>query len=137
MPLVRIEILKGKDAAYKRNLLEAVHDALVAAIGIADWDRFQRLYELEPDCFERAPEKTDNFTIIEITLFPGRTRGQKKAIIEEITRVLHDRLGIVNTDVFIVLQEPPNENWGLGGKAEGGINEHSACEIIPGIPAPA
>ena len=40
MPLIRIEILKGKDASYKKTLQDAVHDALAAAIGIPDWDRF-------------------------------------------------------------------------------------------------
>ena len=116
MPLIRIEILKGKDASYKKTLLDAVHDALAAAIGIPDWDRFQKLYELEPECFERAPEKTDHFTMIEITMFPGRTKAQKARIFEEITKELYTRLGINNGDVFIVIQEPPNENWGLAGK---------------------
>lgn len=116
MPLIRIEILKGKDASYKKTLLDAVHDALAAAIGIPDWDRFQRLHELEPECFERAPEKTDHFTMIEITMFPGRTKAQKARIFEEITKELYTRLGINNGDVFIVIQEPPNENWGLAGK---------------------
>ena len=115
MPLVRIEILKGKDASYQKTLLQAVHDALVTAIGIPDWDRFQQLYELEPECFERAPGKTDRFTMIEITMFPGRSKEQKACIFEEITRELKTRLGIANTDVFIVIQEPPNENWGLAG----------------------
>lgn len=116
MPLIRIEILKGKDASYKKTLLDAVHDALAAAIDIPDWDRFQRLYELEPECFERAPGKTDHFTMIEITMFPGRTKAQKARIFEEITKELYTRLGINNGDVFIVIQEPPNENWGLAGK---------------------
>lgn len=116
MPLVRIEILKGKSQEYKKTLLDAVHDALETAIGIPDWNRFQRLYELEPGCFERAPGKTDCFTIIEITKFSGRSKAQKARNFEEITRQLCTRLGIANTDVFIVIQEPPDENWGLAGK---------------------
>lgn len=116
MPLVRIEIIKGKDSTYKRTLLEAVHTALERALGIADWDRFQRLYELEPECFERSPEKSDQFTMIEITMFPGRSREQKAAVFTEIVRELEARLGIAASDVFIVLQEPPDENWGLAGR---------------------
>ena len=49
MPLVRIEIIKGKDVGYKKELLDAVHTALVNAIQIEEWDRFQRLYEIEDD----------------------------------------------------------------------------------------
>ena len=115
MPLIRIEILKGKDASYKKTLLDAVHDALAAGVQGLHLEAL-RLYELEPECFERAPGKTDHFTMIEITMFPGRTKAQKARIFEEITKELYTRLGINNGDVFIVIQEPPNENWGLAGK---------------------
>ena len=119
MPLVRIEIIKGRDVGYKKELLDAVHTALVNAIQIEEWDRFQRLYEIEDDFFERSESKTDKFTMIEITMFPGRTKEQKGRIYEEIVRELHIRLAIEPTDVFIVLNEPPNENWGLAGKQRG------------------
>lgn len=116
MPLVRIEIIKGKDIGYKKELLDSVHTALVNAIQIEEWDRFQRLYEIEEDFFERSESKTDKFTMIEITMFPGRTKEQKARIYEEIVKELQRRLAIEPTDVFIVLSEPPNENWGLAGR---------------------
>ena len=116
MPLVRIEIIKGKSAEYKKTLLDCIHEGLLESIGIADWDRFQRIIEIDRAYFETAPEKTDQFMIIEITMFQGRTKEQKKALIETVTRKLGERLGILPTDIFIVIQEPPNENWGLGGR---------------------
>ena len=116
MPLVRIEIIKGKSADYKKEMLDAVHTALINAIKIEDWDRFQRLYEIEDDFFERSESKTDKFTMIEITMFQGRTKEQKARIFEEIVKELSARLEIQATDVFIVINEPPNENWGLAGK---------------------
>ena len=116
MPLVRIEIKKGHSREYKKTLLDCVHEGLMESIGIEDWDRFQRIIEIDPEGFETAPGKTDKFMIIEITMFPGRSKEQKKALIETITQKLGDRLSIEPTDVFIVLNEPPNENWGLGGK---------------------
>jgi len=115
MPLVRIEIIKGKDISYKKTLLEAVHVALVNAIQIEDWDRFQRLYEVEDELFERSESKTDKFTMIELTMFPGRTKEHKARIYKEIVKELHERLEIAATDIFIVINEPPNENWGLAG----------------------
>ena len=84
MPLIRIEIIKGKDAGYKKELLDAVHTALVNAIQIEEWDRFQRLYEIEEEFFERRESKTDKFTMIEITMFQGRTKEQKAKLYEEI-----------------------------------------------------
>ena len=116
MPLVRIEIIKGKSIEYKKEMLEGVHTALMNAIQIEDWDRFQRLYEIEDELFERSENKTDKFTMIEITMFQGRTKEQKARIYEEIVKELYARLEIQATDVFIVINEPPNENWGLAGK---------------------
>ncbi|MBR5712304.1 MAG: tautomerase family protein [Lachnospiraceae bacterium] len=115
MPLVRIEIIRGKSAEYRKTLLDCVHSGLTEALGIEDWDRFQRIVEIDRENFETAPGKTDCFTVIELTLFPGRTKEQKRAAIECITGKLHDLLGIPKEDVFIVIHEPPTENWGIGG----------------------
>ncbi|MEM5768419.1 MAG: tautomerase family protein [Bacillota bacterium] len=119
MPLVKIEIVKGHTQEYKKALLNAVHDALEIALGIPAWDRFQRLYEIEAEYFERNDEKTDNFCLIELTIFPGRSKETKGTIIQEITRLLGERLGIMPTDIFIVLHDPPLENWGIGGIQRG------------------
>jgi len=118
MPLVKIEILRGHSKDYKAALLQAIHDGLVSALSIPDDDRNQRLYELDEDCFERSPNsgKTEKFTLIELTLLPGRSAKLKKDAITEITRLLGERLQIAPPDVFIIINEPPLENWGLRGK---------------------
>ncbi len=119
MPLVRIEIIKGKTPEYKKQLMECVHLALEDALGIPDWDRYQRLYELDGEFFERPEDHSDSFTMIEITMFPGRTKEQKAEVYKRITARLEESLSIRPSDVFIVLHEPPNENWGLGGRQRG------------------
>ena len=116
MPLVRIEIIKGQSKDYKKDLLQAVHDGLVSALSIPDDDRNQRLYELDECCYERSPRKTEKFTFIELTLFPGRSSKMKKKAISEITRLLEERLHISPQDVYIIINEPQLENWGLRGK---------------------
>lgn len=115
MPLVRIEIIKGKSHEYKKAVLDAVHDGLVKALGIEDWDRFQRLYEIDGEYFERSDEKSNSFTLIELTIFPGRTKEQKGSVIELITKELAEKVGIPAEDVFVVIHDPPLENWGFGG----------------------
>ena len=119
MPLVRVDMIKGKSPEYKKTVLNSIHEGLMESIGIEDWDRFQRIVEIPIEDFETSPEKTDNFMIIELTLFPGRTKEQKGAAIKSITSRLVDRLGIAPTDVFIVINEPPYENWGMGGVQKG------------------
>ena len=119
MPLVRVDMIKGKSSEYKKAVLDCIHDGLTESIGIEDWDRFQRIVEIPKDDFETAPEKTDKFMIIELTLFPGRTKEQKGVAIKAITSRLENSLGIDPTDVFIVINEPPFENWGMGGVQKG------------------
>ena len=116
MPLVRVEMLKGKSAQYKKEVLDCIHKGLVDSLQIEDWDRFQRIAEYDRDCFEIPNFKTDDFMIIELTLFPGRTKEQKGRAIEAVTGNLNSRLSIDPSDVFIVINEPPLENWGIGGK---------------------
>jgi phenylpyruvate tautomerase PptA (4-oxalocrotonate tautomerase family) len=116
-PLVKIEIRKGKTKEYKKAILNGVHDALVEAIKIPDYDRFQRIYELDENNFEVPETKTDKVTLIEITMFQGRSIEAKKALYKLINHNLAKNPGIDGNDITIVLLEPPLENWGvMGGK---------------------
>lgn len=119
MPLVRIEMIKGRSAEYKKTLLDCVHQGLVDALQIEDWDRFQRIVEYDKENFEIPSFKTEAFMIIELTIFPGRTKEQKKAVIEKVTSKVSQGLKIEPTDIFIIMNEPPLENWGMGGNQKG------------------
>ena len=119
MPLVKINLIKGKSPEYKKTVFDCVHQGLMEGLGISDWDRFQRIIEFYRTDFEAPAEKSDNFMIIELTLFPGRTKEQKKAAIEIITAKLVEALSIAPEDVFIIISEPPLENWGMAGKQKG------------------
>ena len=123
MPLVRIEILKGKDPSYKKSIMAGVHKALLESLKIKEEDNFQRLYELEKENFAIAPHKTEKFIIIEITLFRGRSYEAKKGLYKKIVENLGQSPGISGEDIMIVLHEVPLEHWGLqGGKPANEIN---------------
>ena len=116
MPHVRIEILKGRPAAEKQQLFQALHDALVEAFGIPDDDSTQRIVEHDRENFEIPPGAHDRYVLVEITAFPGRSTSAKRRLCEAIVRNL-ETLGVPAEDVSIVLHEPPMENWGIrGGK---------------------
>lgn len=69
MPLVRLEVRQGRSATQKRALLDAAHAALVEALRIPDDDRMQRLVEHARDDFELPPGRSDDFVLVEVTLF--------------------------------------------------------------------
>jgi 4-oxalocrotonate tautomerase family enzyme len=116
MPLVRIEIEQGFDESYRKAILDGIHDALVECIRIPDHDRRQRLYELDAQHFEHTG-RSHQYTIIEVTMFKGRSFESKKALYASIVSRLEKNPGIPGNDITIVIHEPSTENWGIrGGK---------------------
>jgi phenylpyruvate tautomerase PptA (4-oxalocrotonate tautomerase family) len=102
MPLVRIEILKGRSADEKQRLLDAVHAALVEGFGIPDDDRTQRIVEHEAESFEIAPGAGERYSLIEITASPGRSADAKRRLYEAIVR----NLGAERVPAEDVLRRP-------------------------------
>ncbi|MBN1217234.1 MAG: tautomerase family protein [Candidatus Lokiarchaeota archaeon] len=113
--MVKIEIIEGKSVEYKKKLLDIIHNALVKSIKIPDYDRIQRLYELKKENFEISPDKTINFTLIEIIMFKGRSNEAKKNLYQEIVKNLSEKLNIKGNDIIIVIIDPPLYNWGIRG----------------------
>jgi 4-oxalocrotonate tautomerase len=118
MPLVRIALLEGKRPAFKRDLGDAVHRALVATIGVPERDRFQLITELGRDDFVYDTEylgiaRSRDLAVIQITLSSGRTLAQKRALYRAIADNLA-ALGMRREDVWINLVEVAKENWSFG-----------------------
>jgi 4-oxalocrotonate tautomerase family enzyme len=103
----------GKTPQYKKALLEGVHNALVHSFNIPEQDRIQTLQELAPDAFEIPSTKTEQFTVIEVTAFKGRTFEAKKQLYRAIVENLGKSPGINGNDIVIIVHEPPLENWGI------------------------
>ena len=118
MPLVRIDLRKGKDAAYRREISRVVHEALVS-IGVPEHDRYQVVIEHEAENFVFDPiyldiRRTDHLVMIQITWNEGRTLEQKKAFYKRIADGLSATPGIRPEDVLINLVEVKKENWSFG-----------------------
>lgn len=114
MPLVKIETRKSWSASEKNGIMEAIHSAMREALKIPENDRDIRFHEYHPEDFQVSPDKTQNYTLVEITMFTGRSLQAKKELYQGIVTNL-GKLGILAADVFIVLHEVPLENWGIRG----------------------
>jgi 4-oxalocrotonate tautomerase len=118
MPLVRIDLRKGKNAAYRQEIGRVVYEAMVS-VGVPEKDRFQIIAEHEGDNFIFDPsylgiERTHDLVIIQITWNEGRTVEQKKTLYKAIAEGLSQSLGIRTEDVFVNLVEVKKENWSFG-----------------------
>jgi phenylpyruvate tautomerase PptA (4-oxalocrotonate tautomerase family) len=114
MPLAKIEVRKSRSEEEVQALIEAVYLALREAFKVPEHDRQIRYIEHKPEHFAVPPGKTENYTLVEISIFPGRSVEAKKALYRSIV-TRFEALGIPPADVFIVLYEPPLENWGIRG----------------------
>jgi phenylpyruvate tautomerase PptA (4-oxalocrotonate tautomerase family) len=117
MPLVRIDLRKGKDAAFRRDVGNVVYEAMLS-VGVPKDDRFQVIGEHDAGNFLFDPHylgihRSDDLVIIQITWNEGRTLEQKKALYKAIAGGL-SALGVRPEDVFINLVEVKKENWSFG-----------------------
>jgi phenylpyruvate tautomerase PptA (4-oxalocrotonate tautomerase family) len=118
MPLVRIDLRKGKNAAYRQQVGRAVYEAMIG-VGVPVNDRFIVVNEHDADNFQYDPDylgihRTDDLVIIQISWNEGRTVEQKKQLYKLIAEGLGKSPGIRKEDVFIGLVEVKKENWSFG-----------------------
>jgi phenylpyruvate tautomerase PptA (4-oxalocrotonate tautomerase family) len=114
MPLVTLTVRRGKDAAFKSAVLDAVHGALVAS-GVPQADRFHRVLELSADDFRFDPSYPDDFVLIEVLLSTGRSVKVKRKIAADLIDALRRSPGLDPDHVMLVFKETLWENWSFGG----------------------
>lgn len=114
MPLAKIEVRKSWPPEQVQRMIEAVYQAQREALQVPEHDRQLRYIEHSPQHFHIPPGQSENYTLIEITLFAGRSLAAKRALYQAIVRNF-GTLGIAPNDIFIVLHEVALENWGIRG----------------------
>ena len=121
MPLVTLTVRRGKDAAFKSAVLNAVHNALVAS-GVPQADRFHRVLELSAEDFRFDPgypdlstPRTDDFVLIEVLLSTGRSVKVKRKIAADLIDALRGSPGLDPDNVMLVFKETLWENWSFAG----------------------
>ena len=118
MPLVRIDLRKGKPETYRAAVGRIVHEALVS-VGVPKDDRFQVIAEHNSGNFVfdlnyLDIRRTEDLVIIQITWNEGRTIEQKKALYKAIADGIAASLSLRKEDVFVSLVEVKRENWSFG-----------------------
>jgi 4-oxalocrotonate tautomerase len=119
MPLVRIDLKRGKSVDYRRALADGVYEAMREAIGIPENDRFIVVSEHDADnlSYDRhylGIERSDELVIVQIALRRGRSVEVKQALYRAIAERLSSAPGVRPADVFVTLVENGAEDWSFG-----------------------
>lgn len=94
MAQVKIYGLRQCLDGRKREVSDAIHEALVSAFSLPQEKRFHRFLLLERDEFLFPPDRSENYTVLEISVFEGRSPEAKKTLIRTLFRLFAERLGI-------------------------------------------
>ena len=108
MPLVRIELIKGRSETDLVAIGNAIHRALVECLNVPERDRFQVITEhsagrLLYDSGYLGIERTDGIVFVQVFLSAGRTTEQKKAFYARVASLLASEARVAPGDATIVL----------------------------------
>lgn len=115
MAQIKIYGLRSALADRMVQLSNAIHGALVEALQLPLEKRFHRFIALDPTEFIHPPERSDDYLIIEISMFEGRSTAAKKQLIRQLYANIGAQTGIAAMDIEITIFETPQANWGIRG----------------------
>ena len=84
--------------------------------GAAGGQALQRFIALDAADFIHPSDRSATYTIIEISIFEGRSPAAKQALLELLMARLPDQVGIAAQDLEIAIFETPPANWGIRGR---------------------
>jgi phenylpyruvate tautomerase PptA (4-oxalocrotonate tautomerase family) len=102
----------------KAGLSDTIHACVVEAVRFPLDKRAHRFFPLAREDFyiPVGQGRTDAYTIIEISLFEGRSIKAKKHLIRLLFARLYEQHKLAPADVEITLTETPRHNWGFRGQ---------------------
>lgn len=115
--MAQIRIYGHREAIDSRRaaLSDAVHSSLMDALGLPETKRFHRFFPMEAEDFIHPDDRSERYTIIEISMFAGRSAEAKRHLIQLLFERL-DAIGITPQDVEITIFETPPASWGIRGR---------------------
>jgi len=123
MPFLRFDLIKGRTDAEISTLLDAAHDAMLAAFKVPVRDRYQIVHEHDPSRVRIEDtglgiERTEKVVLIQVTSRP-RSTEEKQEFYRLLTEALSSRCGIAPSDVMVNFVINTDADWSFGnGEAQ-------------------
>jgi hypothetical protein len=123
MPLVRLDVVEGRNEEEIKRLLDAVHRAMLLAFHVPESDRYQICHEhpasrLVAEDTGLGMRRTRNLVIVSVTS-RERTQEMKQQFYAELCRDLKESCAIDPTDVIVSIVTNSAADWSFGnGRAQ-------------------
>jgi hypothetical protein len=123
MPLLRFDLIKGRDKESLKKLLDVVHSAVVEAFDVPQRDRYQIVHEhLEDNMIIQDTglgiNRTNNLVVLSI-VSKARPKEKKQKLYSILADRLDSECGIASTDLIVSIVENNDADWSFGhGEAQ-------------------
>jgi phenylpyruvate tautomerase PptA (4-oxalocrotonate tautomerase family) len=123
MPLVRFDLIEGRDEKALKKLLDASHRAVVKAFGVPERDRYQIINqhpanELIIEDTGLGFERSQDLVIVSVTS-TQRSDQQKKTFYKLLVQELGESCEIAPNDIMVSIVTNGAADWSFGlGEAQ-------------------
>ncbi|OIJ31296.1 tautomerase family protein [Staphylococcus sp. LCT-H4] len=123
MPLIKIDMIKGREKAEIKEILNISYRVMLETFGAPEGDRYQIVnqhedYEMQILDTGLGVERTENVLVFTIVTRP-RTQSEKTNFYQKLADTLHEHTDIRKEDIMISLVENTDEDWSFfNGKAQ-------------------
>lgn len=123
MPLIKIDMIKGREKAEIKEILDISYRVMLETFGAPEGDRYQIVnqhedYEMQILDTGLGVECTENVLVFTIVTRP-RTQSEKTNFYQKLADTLHKHTDIRKEDIMISLVENTDEDWSFfNGKAQ-------------------
>jgi phenylpyruvate tautomerase PptA (4-oxalocrotonate tautomerase family) len=117
MPFIRVDAYKGRSKEQVKEVLDAIHRAILSAFGVPLRDRYQVYQEHSESNFivqdtGLGIDRSNNVIFIGITSRP-RTEAQKTTFYTKLVEELK-RVGIEQNDIVVSILTNADADWSFG-----------------------
>lgn len=118
MPLLKIDVLKGRSKEEIKCLMDAAHEVVLDVLQVPEGDRYQILTQHEP--YEMIIEDTglgferSDQVVIFTIISTQRTDKMKKEFYKRLTQNLKEKCGIESNDVMVSFVTNGASEWSFG-----------------------
>ncbi len=102
---------------------------MVDALELPPSKKFHRFFPMARENFLFPDDRSDAYTIVEISMFAGRSVTSKKKLIALLFQRTFDSLGIPPEDLEITILESPKSDWGIRGVPADELNLNYRVEL--------
>ena len=117
MPQIKVYGLREHLQPVKERLSDALHSCVVDALKFPPDKRAHRFFHMERGDFYFPASASDKYTIIEISMFEGRSVETKKRLIRLLFERVCAKADRKPNEVEVTITETPKHNWGFRGSA--------------------